>query len=490
MKFLLVDTVAVTIKAAGSQKIEAVFTILIADILDQLKRPFAEAADIVIAMTVFPTEEWVPALLLEKAVVTTIHAGTEPFAKLAKRCVRFGLLEHNACKNEYLMPRIIKAVLIRDDANTQRMNEARERLADYLLVFLKSNVCRLDIEEAYWNSLVCDEMANIDPYWPIIDVVMYWPGGNKRALEFALLMVHYMDSRFLNNQRLKFIGLALEAPNQLDIRTRALLYIDGYGWTYMEEGANELARDAIASGLALLPDTKITIEDEWDDLRALAYAWRARIDASEDKKVQASKHIDAAITYARRVPDKPWILLRVEMMAGDVEFMDGDSGEAVAHYMRAAECAELHGGEGDGYQTNPRIGLALLEVYDKQAKPEKPDKHDKHDKHARDDKQTGDDKPARDDKRDERDRHYNAALETARRRFSKLVDNSHVPTGRLYGQYGMALIAARENLTGEARRQLQQIQKEIRHRGRGNVLLKLAEKSYEKILSTGKTLFD
>jgi hypothetical protein len=54
----------------------------------------------------------------------------------------------------------------------------------------------------------------------------------------------------------------------------------------------------------------------------------------------------------------------------------------------------------------------------------------------------------------------------------------------------MALIAARENLTGEARRQLQQIQKEIRHRSRGNVLLKLAEKSYEKIVSTGKTLFD
>ena len=33
------------------------------------------------------------------------------------------------------------------------------------------------------------------------------------------------------------------------------------------------------------------------------------------------------------------------------------------------------------------------------------------------------------------------ALQKARRRFIQLIDNSHVPTGRLYGQYGMALIA-------------------------------------------------
>jgi tetratricopeptide (TPR) repeat protein len=440
----------------ASDKIEHVFEIMIADLLRELKEQIDTALGIVIAMTVFPTEAWVPAVLLEAAAGAAILASDKApsFTEQVERCVHFGLLEHNACTDKYLMPRIIKEVLIRDKGNKPRMNEARERLADHLLVFLKRCICRPGIEP-YWNALVCDEMAKIDPDWQIIDVVMYWPEDGRRAVDFALLMVHYMDSRFLNNERLKFINLALQAPDKdIDKRTRALLYIDGLAWTYMEEGANQKAREAIKNGLALLPTLDQGNSDEYDDLRALAYAWGARIDASEGKKVQASKNIDAAIACAKRVEEKRWILLRVEMMAGDVRFMDDQPDQAVNHYTKAAEFAELYGGEGDGYQTNPRIGLALLELCDEKGKPDE------------------------------------AALEKARRRFTQLIDNSHVPTGRLYGQYGMALIAARENLTGEARRQLQQIQKEIRHRSRGNVLLKLAEKSYEKIVSTGKTLFD
>jgi tetratricopeptide (TPR) repeat protein len=438
-----------------SAKIESVFKVLIDDILAALKKQFASAHEIVIAMTVFPTEEWVPAALVEHAVGNTIKAADEsaPFTTLAERCVRFGLLEHNACSDKYLMPRIIKEVLIRDKANTPRMNAARERLADYLLGFLESNVCRTDIEEVYWNALVCDEMAKIDPYWQIIDVVMYWPEVGWRAVKFALLMVHYMDSRFLNNQRLKFIMLALKAPNDVDPRTRALLHIDALGWTFMEEGSNAKAREEIDKGLELLKQIDSGNSGDSDDLKALAYAWRARIDASEGKKVEASKNINLAFEYAG-TQKKPWIMLRVEMMAGDVELMDEQARAAVDHYTKAAECAEEYGGEGDGYQTNPRIGLALLEVCDKHGKPDKD------------------------------------SMEKARRRFTQLIDNSHIPTGRLYGQYGMALIAARENLTGEARRQLQQIQKEIRHCSRGNVLLRLAEKSYEKIISTGKRRVD
>jgi len=193
------------------------------------------------------------------------------------------------------------------------------------------------------------------------------------------------------------------------------------------------------------------------DLKALAYAWRARIDASEGKKVSASKHIDIAYGYAEYLKEKPWILARLEMMAGDVDLRDDSvdkyADKAFAHYTKAADYAEAYGGEGNGYQINPRIGLALLEM---------PDEKDKQGQN----------------------------MEKARRRFIQLIDNSHVPTGRLYGQYGMALIALRENLTGDARRQLQQIQKEIRHSSRGNVLLKLAEKSYEKIIGAGNKFVD
>lgn len=394
--------------------------------------------------------------LLEAAVeipATPDGAGLS-FTTLAKRSVLFGLLEYNARKDEYLMPRIIKEVLIRNARNVKPMTRARERLADYLLKFLKANICRANIKEPYWNALVCDEMVRVDPWWQIIDVVMHWPDGGRRAIEFALLMVHYMDSRFLNNQRLKFIELALKEPTALEARPAALLYIDALAWTYMEEGANQQARSAIDKGLAFFPRKEPDVADEWDDLRALAYAWRARIDAAEGKKVSAIRNIDLACRYVDRLQDKPWILLRIQMMAGDVKFMDDEPDNAIVHYMKAAEHAEFYGGEGDGYQINPRIGLALLEVRDKDGKLD------------------------------------DQSLQKARRRFIQLIDNSHVPTGRLYGQYGMALIAVRENLTSEARRQLQQVQKEIRHRSRGNVLLRLAEKSYEKILSSGSTLFD
>lgn len=436
----------------GLDKIELVFTLLVEDILVEVKRPSAVAGDIVTAMTIFPTEEWVPAELLE-AAVDIAGAGDLNFATMAKRSVLFGLLEYNARKDEYLMPRIIKEVLIRNADNVTPMDKARERLADYLLKFLKATICRSNIKEVYWNALVCDEMVRVDPWWQIIDVVMHWPDGGKRAIEFALLMVHYMDSRFLNNQRLKFIELALKEPAVLEPRIAALLYIDALAWTYMEEGANQQARSAIDKGMEFFPQKVSDGPDAWDDLRALAHAWRARIDAADGKKGAAIRNIDLACGYVDRLQDKPWILLRIQMMAGDVKFMDDEPDNAIEHYMKAAEHAEFYGGEGDGYQINPRIGLALLEL----RKDGKPDEQ---------------------------------ALQKARRRFIQLIDNSHVPTGRLYGQYGMALIAVRENLTSEARRQLLMIQKEIRHRSRGNVLLRMAEKSYENIISSGSTLFD
>jgi tetratricopeptide (TPR) repeat protein len=437
-----------------SEKIESVFTVLIDEILARLKRQFAPAVDIVIAMMVFPTEEWVPVSLLQAAVGDTIDVAKELalFTEPAERCVRFGLLERNARTDMYLMPRVIREVLLRDSANKDRRDAVRLRLADRLLASLECSVCRPDIPEAYWNALVWDGMATIDSYWPIIEAIMYHAAKSERAVKFALLMAHYMDSRFLNNQRLHFIRRALDALGEDERYTKALLHIDALAWTFIEEGANDKARAEIVEGTDLLSQMD---SGAADDLKALAHAWHARIDASEkENKGHAIESIRAAFRLARRLKEKPWILMRVEMMAGDVKLMNGDPDAAVRHYEHAAEYAELYGGEGDGYQTNPRMGLALLAVCDKRGEPDKD------------------------------------AMETARRRFTQLIDNSHVATGRLYGQYGMALIAARENLTEEARRQLQQLQREIRLRSKGHVLLTLAQESYEKITGTASRLFD
>jgi len=254
------------------QKIDKVFKILVDDILNELRGEpkSALAVHIVIAMTVFPTEEWVPESLLKEAVGDTILVDKAlSFTELAEYCVRFGLLERNACTDCYLMPRIIREILREDQENAGWVRDARERLAAHLLAFLNRSICRPGIEK-YWNAMVCDEMAKVDRYWPIIDVIMYYPDGGERAVDFALLMVHYMDSRFLNNQRLKFIELALKVPDIIkEKHTEALLRIDGLAWTYMEEGANQKALKEIDTGLKLLKNADCR---DANDLKALAHA--------------------------------------------------------------------------------------------------------------------------------------------------------------------------------------------------------------------------
>jgi hypothetical protein len=133
------------------------------------------------------------------------------------------------------------------------------------------------------------------------------------------------------------------------------------------------------------------------------------------------------------------------MIAGDVKLIEKRPDEAERLYLDAEAHEERYGGE-VGYQTDPRIGLALLRKADLQ--------------------------PA----------HAKEAINGAKQRFSRLAENEHVPTGRLYGEYGLALITSRENSSAEARRQLKKILKEIAARqGENNVLLKLAKESYDSL---------
>ena len=390
--------------------------------------------NVVTVMTVFPSGEWITAELVGAAL------GRAPRnAKARDRlrhdmlgCVQFGLLEYDARANAYLMHRTTKEVFLRSIVTASELDVARTRLAAYLLSFLRNVVRNPYIDEVYWNALVRDEMSTIDPYWPTIEALMRWTGGQSWLPRFALLLVHYMDSRFLNTQRLACIESALRAQPPLAQRTRALLHIDALGWTYIEENRNAEARAEIDKGEALLS------EESDNDLRALAQAWRARLDISEGRTGEAHRKIASAYAYARSCETKYWIRARIEMMAGDIELMDGNPNAAKLYYAKSAACADLYGGEGDGYQTNPRIGLALMAA-------------------------AGNTKSEND-----------PSLETARSIFTKLVDNGNVATGRLYGQYGLALIAARGDTSREAIRQLEQIMREIRRRSTGNVLLGLA----------------
>lgn len=426
-----------------------VFDALVGEIMTALDDAGRE---VVIAMMVFPSEEWIAAELLEAALSRQVQGagGGNAIRATMLRCVQFGMLEYDGRKDAYLMHRTTREVLQRGGVTQSQLNLVKTRLAAYLLRFLKNVIRNPYIPEVYWNALVRDDMSKVDPYWPTIDALIRWTGERMRAARFALLLVHYMDSRFLNSQRLACIESALQAQPPLKRRTRALLHIDALAWTFIEENRQAEARAQIEEGEKLLEDGS----DE--DLHALAEAWRARLDIGEGRTGDAHRHIGDARKYAASpcCGNKPWILARVEMMAGDVALMDGNPVAARDHYLASAAHADLYGGEGDGYQTNPRIGLALMAILDKDRQPDK------------------------------------ESMKNARRIFAKLVDNGNVATGRLYGQYGLALIAARENASREAIRQLEQIMREIRRRSTGNVLLGLAEKSYQQIVEASHGRID
>ena len=408
------------------------------------------ARAILTAMLAFPEAEPVPSRLLKIASgmdkVNAENALT--FYEEADACVRFGLVERDVAHNSFSQHRIVQEVLCRDFTREARQS-GRRRLSQHLLAFLRDErdmnvVCRREIGDEYWNALVRDETTKVDPYWPIIQHVMNSAVETPLIAEFALLLTHYMDSRFLHLERKKFLASAITAlekerpPSKLGKKRRALLKIDALAWTYMEENDNAAALKEIQEGLSLIDTTVV----ENQDLVALANAWRARVMSSKKNWSGAYEFITSACSAVERIPKenpKPWIEMRVKMIVGDFWMMQNEIIKALENYRAAEQLAECYGGEGDGYQTSPRIALALLE-------------------------QKGNSK----------------AEAEASHRFRKLMQNEQVATGRLYGQYGLALIAARHKATREAIIYLQMIHQEIKHRGSGNVLLKLAEDLYQK----------
>jgi hypothetical protein len=331
------------------------------------------------------------------------------------------------------------------------------KLARHLLDFLrdKNVICRPGIDQEYWNALVRPEMCQVDPYWRIIKHVLQEVRNDRIITELAMVLPHYMDSRLLNVERkamltsaiAKFDELKKGAEDRDEVgvlnRNQALLMIDALAWTHIEDRELEEAEKTIERGLAL-PGAK-------PELDALAACWRARAAMLEQQSClrpnwdKAEDHMERARATVF-AGDQHWIQLRIKMMDGDLHKLMGKPREALRLYREAEQQAEYYGGEGDGYQTSPRIGIALLDM-----KPEPSDEEERE----------------------------------AERRFEKLVENKQVAIGQLYGRYGLALLAARRNSTREAISQLNIIRQELYYRGLGNVLLELTEALYEEINRRG-----
>lgn len=314
------------------------------------------------------------------------------------------LVEHNFRTSRFLShSRTHEVVAQKLQDSPEVVARKRDACSAYLLELVRRHVVRDVPNVKYWNSLVTDNMANIDPEWPCIHQAIRWAdeaGNRARLIDFMMLLVHYMNSRFLNEERLEYVNkaiLAMETAGRKE--DQALLRIDALGWTYLEENQIDAATREIEEGFNLL--TKCAASPEKSDLLSLAHAGRARVCAARQDFAVATDEVGGG----RLFRTSPWISFRVDMAAGDIAMMQGDFVRALDFYLRAEQHAESYGGEGHGYQIHPRLGLAYVRL----------------------------NSPSK-----------------ARQHFARIRSATHIPIARTYGDYGLALVELGERHVEQA----------------------------------------
>jgi LuxR family glucitol operon transcriptional activator len=345
-----------------------------------------------------------------------------------EQCRDSSLLEldySDSSQQRYVIHPMTRA-FVRKELDDRKDLEAagRQRCGDYFLKFVRERVKRERPEPRYWNALVSDGMEAIDLEWPSIQEVMKWAdqeGQDERLVDLVMLLVHYMDSRFLNRERLSYVHKAIAALERLNRKEdEALLRIDALGWTYVEENRLEEAYAEIHAGFKL---AEKFAAQERNDLLALGLAWRARVRIEQELPELAQERIDEALT----IDCQPWIRCRVNMAAGDIALKLGDSAKALTYYESAESEAQKYGGEGRGYQTLPRIGLAYLAM---------------------------------------------GRLDDAEQKFRELFDVKRIAIGNLYAEYGLAMAAYKRGDVVNARELIEDVKSKL-SRTAPNLLLKL-----------------
>lgn len=338
-----------------------------------------------------------------------------------------------------------------------RENERfEERWSKFYLDFVRVNVVRKSPNTLYWNALVSDKMNVLEEEWTAIQEVMQWADNNHQdelLLELVMLLVHFMDSRFYNQERLKFVRKAIAVCEKKGNKQyeEALLRIDALGWTYTEESDFEEALKEIDRGLALLDGLNYSSK-EAGNLKALAYAWKSRIKLEQENESDRDEAA-ALLHQTDAFAVDPWIKTRIKMMEGDLEMQRENFVDAANHYLEARKLTDPtkggYGFEGHNYQINPRIGFAYLEI------------------------------GALTSDRIRMEESFNHAKEM----FEELVYDPHIAIGRLYGQYGLARIAFETGkklditeIKQNAIRDIEAINAELSCRTNSNLLKKLIEK--------------
>jgi tetratricopeptide (TPR) repeat protein len=359
------------------------------------------------------------------------------FGEALEQVVRFGLLEKEVEARYVIHPKTRTFAGEKALSEAKFAAEARKRCAEHYLTYVKTSVVRDKPEPKYWNALVTERMKEIDPEWMMIRDVMSWceqQGWDDLLIGFVMVLVHYMDSRFLNQERLLYVGKAIEAlgrrPRAAD---EALLRVDALGWTYVEESNWSEAHQQIDEGLRVAARVEAT--NERMDLIALGKAWKARALIEQFKaSPEADRLIEEALEDAVR--RSPWIRVRIQYVAGDIALKEGRNEDALKCFLSAESALKEYGGEGGGYQIKPRVGMALVSL---------------------------------------------GHISEAEHEFEALRQLPGIPVGNLYGRYGLALASYQRGEHSKAEALVQESRQQLEKTARSNLLWTLFDDLFSKL---------
>lgn len=363
------------------------------------------------------------------------------FNKVTKELCDWNLLKYNPHNQLFTIhPTLVGFILAKQTQNNISEDDIKGHFIKYYLEKVRKIITRDKPKELYWNGLVSDKMNLLQPHWNFILQALNKAAEYKKnkylLVDFVILLVHYLDSRFYNQERMKFVTLAIEACEQLkDLEYQhALLKIDALGWTYVEENKFDKARECIKSGCEI---ARHSIKDKIlkSELMALATAWQARTLMEDGQIIKA----ESLIEKLKKYKGKEWIQCRINMVIGDFFFKKGEYENSLDEYLDAKKESESYGGEGFDYQINPRLGLAYL---GSRAQV----------------------------KREGKAAEY---LFKAEQHFLAVYKNQDIYIGKLYGEYGLALVAYERGNVEEANLTMKKVEAEIMDRSNSNLLLKL-----------------
>lgn len=242
--------------------------------------------------------------------------------------------------------------------------QARLRWSNYYLDFASRSLTHERLLGRYWNTLTSySSLKFIDQEWSNLQQVLGWLDQNRQdrlLVELTMFLVHYMDKRLLNAQRIHYVRRAAEAAKKLGQKEdEALFRIDGLGWTFLEEGRFIEAEQEISLGLRIAE----SIDNEGSNsinLVSLANTFLARMFLEQGD-------VEKASTFIGKVEPtmcKPVIEYRTYTVAGEIAHEKHDYREAINLFEKAKllsqEYRQEYRSEGLDIEVHYRLGLAYL----------------------------------------------------------------------------------------------------------------------------------